>query len=126
MSILVCKWAGTNIVLCKTLYTGTVDSTVAAKPAIVMPDGVHPDVELPGWSMEDGIDRREGQKIQQRRPFYPRLIRPIVVPYRDGGHFNLGIGRIADFRIEQIMISRTNRRFLKRIVVPPTAPYAGP
>ncbi len=37
-----------------------VEEAVAAKPAILMPDAIHPNVELPGWSMEDGIDGREG------------------------------------------------------------------
>lgn len=35
------------------------EKAVAAEPAIVMPDGIHPNVKLPGGSMKDGVDRRE-------------------------------------------------------------------
>ena len=72
--------------------------------------------------MKDRIDRREREEIQERRPFYPRLVRSIVVPYRDSGHFNLGIGGIADLRVEQIVIAAPKSRFFKCIVIAPASP----
>jgi hypothetical protein len=37
----------------------TIEEAVAAELTIVMPDGVHPNVELPGWGVKNGVDGRE-------------------------------------------------------------------
>ena len=73
--------------------------------------------------MEQRVHRRERHHIDQRGPLNPGLIGPVVMSHAERCNFDLRIGRVTDFWIEQVMVPRTDRGLLESVIVAPSAPH---
>src|SRR5688572_33370519 len=81
--------------------------------------GVERCVDLPGRTSKESVDRGQRQDVEQGKIFDPGMIASAIVPQSQPQRLDLRAGRIAGFRIEQIVKSQAKIRLVEKLALTP-------
>src|SRR5688572_9941391 len=88
--------------------------------------GVERCVDLPGRTSKESVDRGQRQDVEQGKFFDPGMIASAIVPQSHSQRLDLRAGRIAVFRIEQIVKSQAKIRLVEKLALTPAEAQTRP
>src|SRR5581483_10787120 len=96
-----------------------IEKAEPAKAAAVVTNGLESDVHLPRRTLKEIVHRRQRENVDQSKPVEPGSIAPVIMAQRDAQGFDLRVGGVSVFRVEQIVVGQAKIELVENLSLAP-------